>query len=118
MPTFDSLGPHLEMAALKKEAKRKQGRNNKRKGQRNEYRTMRYYQAMGGWCVRASGSFGLFDVLAFLPDSVHLVQVKSNRWPSPAEREKISQFVSPFYARKIILRWDDRSRIPHMRVIP
>lgn len=99
-------------------AKQRQGRNNKRKGNRNEYRTMRYYQAMGYWCVRSGGSLGLFDILAFGTEHCYLIQVKSNRWVSGEELRMLRDFSAPPYSRKLIVRWDDRQREPKIREVP
>lgn len=108
----------LEHIHQPSEAKRKQGRSNKRKGPRNELRAMRYYAAQGCYCVRSGGSLGLFDVLAFCDERAYFVQVKSNRWPESKEMLALSQFVAPPYARKIVLRWDDYCREPKIREIP
>lgn len=90
----------------------------KRKGTRNEYKSMLRDTAAGALCVRAGGSLGVFDYIALYPDFVRLVQVKSNRWPGAAEMEALHAFSAPHYGRKIIERWNDYAREPLVREVP
>ena len=58
-----------------------------------------------GWCVtKAAASLGVFDLIAIHPDEnmCLLIQVKSNRMPAPAERERIMGFLVPKYCQKLI----------------
>jgi len=71
-----------------------------------------------GWrstCSRAAGSLGAWDLIGVSASHVVLLQVKSNRPPSPAEREALRLFVAPPNARKLIHVWHDRQRQPDVR---
>lgn len=92
-------------------------KNAKRKGTRNEHKSMRLHSAAGAYCVRAGGSLGIFDFIALYPDYLLLVQVKSNRWPGGRELQALSAFCAPPYGHKIIERWDDYARSPIVRGI-
>ena len=91
--------------------------NNKKKGWRNEHKSMARDRAAGALVLRAGGSLGLFDYIALFPDFVRLVQVKSNRWPGHDELKAIGDFQTPPYARKVIERWDDYARAPLVREV-
>jgi len=54
--------------------------NAKRKGTRNEHRSMRLLEAAGYSVTRAAASLGDWDIIAIGPVDVILVQVKSNAW--------------------------------------
>jgi hypothetical protein len=60
--------------------------------------------------VRSAGSKGLFDLVAIGPRDIILLQIKSNRPPSPAERKALSSFVAPDNARKEIWIFVDGER--------
>jgi hypothetical protein len=89
--------------------------NAKRKGNRNEYRSIRLLEAAGYQCTRSGASLGVFDVIAIGSKDVVLLQVKSNRWPDEAEMEAIRLFPTPTNCRKLVHRWDDRERSPRVR---
>jgi Holliday junction resolvase-like predicted endonuclease len=61
--------------------------NAKRKGSRQERRARKILEAAGYLVTKAGGSLGLFDLIAENRQGVRHVQVKSNRLPSPVERE-------------------------------
>jgi hypothetical protein len=64
---------------------RRGGSVSKRKGARNEDRSIALLEASGYHCTRSSGSLGAWDIVAIgLTDTV-LVQCKTNRWPSLVE---------------------------------
>ena len=86
--------------------------NAKRKGTKNEHRSMRLLESSGYSCTRAAASLGTWDVVGIGPTDVVLLQVKSNRGPSPAEREQMQLFQAPPNCRKLIHVWRDRQRIP------
>lgn len=92
--------------------------NPKRKGTRNEHRTMRLLEAAGYSCLRSAASLSEFDVVAIEATDVLLVQVKTNRWPDTAEMEGLKLFRCPANARKIVHRWKDRSRLPDVKELP
>lgn len=87
----------------------------KRKGTRNEHRTIRYLERLGYRCTRAAASLGDWDVIAVGPNDVRLCQVKTNCFPGPAERESLEMFPAPANAIKECWRWDDRKREPRIR---
>lgn len=91
---------------------------NKKKGTKNEHKSMARDRDAGALVVRAGGSLGLFDYIALFPDFVRLVQVKSNRWPARAEMAALSAFRTPDYALKVIERWDDYAKEPLMKYLP
>ena len=50
--------------------------NAKRKGTRNEHRSIRILEAAGCACTRAAASLGVFDVIGVCSADVVLVQVE------------------------------------------
>lgn len=89
--------------------------NAKRKGTGNEHRSRIILEAAGYAVTRAAGSLGAWDLIGIGPTDVVLVQVKSNRAPSPAEREALGLFLCPTNARKLCHVWHDRQRWPEVR---
>ena len=87
----------------------------KRKGNRNERRTMALLEAVGYCCTRAAASLGAWDVIGIGAADVVLVQVKTNGWPRAEEIERLKLFRAPANARKLIHRWRDRVRMPDVR---
>lgn len=84
----------------------------KRKGTRNEHRSLKLLEASGYRCTRSAGSLGEWDIVAIGSTDTILVQCKTNRWPSPAEMETMKLFPTPANCRKLVHRWDDRQRMP------
>lgn len=66
-----------------------EGRKNREKGDRRERELIRGLRAQGFYAARARGSLGAFDFIAENRDLLLHVQVKSNEFPSPAEREEL-----------------------------
>src|SRR3990167_1370103 len=64
------------------------GRYWKRKGNTKEFKTMDILEAEGYYCMRSSGSHGIWDIIAVGPVGVKLVQVKSNTRPGGEEMER------------------------------
>lgn len=93
-----------------KKPKKRRVRNTAYKGARNERRSMAYFGQFGYVCIRAAASHGVFDFVAFSPNSVHLVQCKTNRWPSYEEMKAMHAFPSPPGVVKEVHRWDDGQR--------
>jgi uncharacterized protein with GYD domain len=89
----------------------------KRKGARNERRSMALLEAVGYRCTRAAASLGAWDVIAIGPTDVVLVQVKTRDWPGAAEMEALRDFPAPPNARKLIHRWRDGQRRPDVREV-
>jgi Holliday junction resolvase len=92
-------------------------RDAKRKGARNERRSMALLEAAGYRCTRAAASLGAWDVIAIGPTDVVLVQVKTRDWPSAAEMEVLREFPAPPNARKLVHRWRDGQRRPDVREV-
>ena len=89
----------------------------KRKGARNERRSIALLEAAGYRCTRAAASLGVWDVIAISPTDVVLVQVKTRDWPSAAELEALQLFPAPPNCRKLVHRWRDGQRMPDVREI-
>ena len=91
----------------------------KAKGSRNELKSKTLLESCGYEVTKSGGSLGdwdLVDVPLGQPDTVSVVcQVKSNRWPSPAEMETLRE--SEVNARKLVHRWDDREKFPKVKVL-
>lgn len=85
------------------------------KGRRNEHRSRRLLEASGYVVTRAAGSLGAWDLVGIGATEFCLVQVKSNRPPSPAEREELAAFECPPNCRRLIHVWRDRQRSPDVR---
>jgi Holliday junction resolvase len=89
--------------------------NAKRKGSRNEHRSMRLLEAAGYQCTRSAASLGEWDIIGIGPDGFVLCQVKSNRWPDEVEMEALQSFRCPPNCRRLVHRWRDRQRLPDVR---
>lgn len=89
----------------------------KRKGNRNEYKTIKLLESYGCKCTRAAASLGEWDIIGISASKVYLVQVKSNRWPSAAQMQALKDFPAPEYVIKLVHRWDDYKREPKVREI-
>jgi Holliday junction resolvase-like predicted endonuclease len=97
-------------------------KNPKQKGSRNERKSRDWLLAEGAlYVIKAGGSLGQFDLVAIGKGTVELVQVKTNRWPAPAEieeliktRDKIAEYKQ---FRISIHRWDDFAREPLVRYL-
>jgi hypothetical protein len=87
----------------------------KRKGTRNEHRTMALLEAAGYSCTRAAGSLGLFDVVGIGSVDIVLVQVKTRDWPGSVEMERLKGFPCPPNCRRLVHRWRDRVRMPDVK---
>lgn len=91
--------------------------NAKRKGTRNEHRSMRLLEAAGYAVTRAAASLGVWDIIGIGPVDIVLVQVKTNAWPGSVEMEQLTLFKAPPNARKLVHRWRDRQRMPDVREV-
>ena len=91
--------------------------NCKRKGTKNEHKSMRLLEAAGYSCTRAAASLGVFDIIGVSSTDVVLVQVKSNEWPRSVEMEAITAFSAPANCRKLIHRWRDRQSLPDVKEV-
>ena len=91
--------------------------NTKRKGSRNERRSMALLEAAGYSCTKSGASLGCFDIIAIGSTDIICCQVKSNR-PAPAhEMETMKNFVCPPNCRKLLHIWMDRQRQPVVKEI-
>jgi len=89
--------------------------NAKRKGTRNEHRSIALLEAAGYRCTRSAASLGEWDIIGIGSTDVVLCQVKSNAWPGSVEMETLLQFACPPNCRPLVHRWRDRQRLPDVR---
>jgi hypothetical protein len=89
--------------------------NAKRKGTRNEHRSMQLLEAAGYACTRAAASLGAWDIIAISSRDIVLVQCKTRDWPGSAEMEILKNFPVPPSCRKLVHRWRDRQRMPDVK---
>lgn len=88
-------------------------KNSKRKGSRNEHRSMKWLEARGYRCTRAAASLGEWDIVGVGSEDVVLVQVKSNRPPGKAEMDRMKRFEIPQTGvLKFLHIWKDRVKEP------
>ena len=59
---------------------------------------------------------GEWDLIAIHTSGILLVQVKTDRLPSPAERQGMEDFPAPDVAVKAIHAWKPRARKPRVLV--
>jgi Holliday junction resolvase-like predicted endonuclease len=86
--------------------------NTKRKGTRNEHRSMALLEAAGYRCTRSAASLGEWDIVGIGTTDIVLVQVRTRDWPSLLERAALAEFQAPPNARKLLHRWKPRGRWP------
>jgi len=91
--------------------------NTKRKGNRNEHKSIKLLERRGYACTRAAASLGVFDIVAIGATDILLVQCKSNEWPRAAEMESIKLFPAPTICRKLVHRWRDRRPEPDVKEV-
>ena len=91
--------------------------NAKRKGTRNEHRSIRLLEAAGYRCTRAAASLGVWDIVGIGTTDVVMVQVKTNAWPGSAEMDALRTFACPPNCRRLVHRWRDHQRRPDVREI-
>jgi Holliday junction resolvase len=86
--------------------------NSKAKGARTEYKARRILEAAGYQVVKAGGSLGLFDLIAYCSTDARFIQVKANGYCSAAEREQLALVQLPPGCSKEIWRFKDRVKAP------
>lgn len=91
--------------------------NAKRKGTRNEHRSIALLEAAGYACTRAAASLGAWDIIGIGGADVVLVQVKTRDWPGSVEMAALRAFPAPANCRKLLHRWRDRQRQPDVREV-
>jgi Holliday junction resolvase len=89
--------------------------NAKRKGNRNEHRSIALLESAGYRCSRSAASLGDWDVIGVGPADIVLVQVKTRDWPGREEMERLRAFPAPANCRKLVHRWQSRKRTPDVR---
>ena len=62
--------------------------NAKRKGTKNEHRSIRLLEAAGYACTRAAASLGAWDIIGVGSTDFALVQVKTRDWPGSGGNRK------------------------------
>jgi Holliday junction resolvase-like predicted endonuclease len=87
----------------------------KRKGTRQEHRTMALLEAAGYRCIRSGGSLGEWDVVGIGPQGTVLVQVKSRDWPGTLEMGALQDSCAYPHVTRLVHRWRDRQRTPDVR---
>jgi Holliday junction resolvase len=91
--------------------------NAKRKGTKNEHRSIVLLEAAGYACTRAAASLGAWDIIGIGSTDMVLLQVKTRDWPGTVEMETLKLFSAPANCRKLIHRWRDRQRLPDVREV-
>jgi Holliday junction resolvase len=91
--------------------------NAKRKGNRNEHRSIALLEAAGYRCSRSAASLGDWDVIGIGAADVVLLQVKTRDWPGSEEMERLQLFPAPANCRKLVHRWRDGERQPDIREV-
>ena len=86
--------------------------NPKRKGTRNEHRSIKLLESLGYHCIRSAGSLGPFDVVAYNDIGCIFIQCKSNSFPSSIEMEQLKLEPIPPNSVKLVHRWNDRKSTP------
>ena len=69
--------------------------NAKRKGTRNEHKSIKVLEAAGYRCMRSAASLGEWDIVAIGSRDVVLCQVKTRDWPGTVEMETLREFPAP-----------------------
>ena len=91
--------------------------NAKRKGTRNEHRSMAILEAAGYRCSRSAASLGAWNIFGIGPTDVVVVQVKTRDWPGSAEMETLKNFPTPPGCKRFVHRWRDRVRLPDVKEV-
>jgi len=96
------------------------GNYSRRKGYRFEARARRLLEATGHTVIRAGGSLGVFDLLAWVPGgTLRAVQVKGGQkpWVSEGEREAMALAPLPAGATRELWRWRDYQPRPEIELL-
>lgn len=91
--------------------------NCKKKGSKNERKSIKLLETAGYTCTKAGGSLGVFDIIGIGSQDIVLLQVKSNQFPGTAEMEAIRGFTAPSNCRKLVHRWRDYARMPDVKEV-
>lgn len=91
----------------------------KRKGTRNEHRTEEHLKKLGMNVIRAAGSLGKWDLVAYDSTRVRYIQVKSNRKPPKKEWDAlVADNVPDAICTKELWIWHDYNSNPEIISIP
>jgi hypothetical protein len=91
--------------------------NGKRKGTRNEHRSIALLEAAGYRCTRSGASLGVWDIIGVSGAGVVLVQVKTRDWPGKVESDLLRSFPVPPNCQKLIHRWRAYQSTPDVREV-
>ncbi len=91
----------------------------KAKGTRREHKTKKLLEACGYTVTRAAGSMGAFDLIAFNRLGTRCIQVKSNVWPGPIERETMRNVGKQLAPNSTVecWRWNDGDCVPRIKYL-
>ena len=87
------------------------------RGRKAEWKSRDLLVKQGYTVVRAAGSKGAYDLVAWNTAETVLVQVKCDRWPTKPEVEALVRVPTPPGGRKLIHRWDYREAKPYVREV-
>lgn len=87
------------------------------KGRAREHNARRWLEDMGYEVMRSAGSKGLWDLCGICRTGIVLVQCKTGRWPTPAERVELEDFQAPDNARKLIVRFNYREPLQALELL-
>ncbi|HOM77027.1 MAG TPA: hypothetical protein PLE88_10960 [Anaerohalosphaeraceae bacterium] len=93
--------------------------NKKAKGARLERKTIKMLQSAGYQCIRSAASLGPFDIIAMNHLGFRCIQIKSNDWPRPDEREGLRAAAKSLPPNALIecWRWNDNAREPIIKLL-
>lgn len=87
------------------------------KGRNKEYQVMRMLEKVGMDCIRASGSHGIFDVIAFGCGVIRMIQVKADCTMDDAEIEIAKNVNVPSGVTKELWIFTKGSKTPNIRIL-
>jgi hypothetical protein len=83
----------------------------KRKGKRREKQAAEMLRKQGYYVIESRGSFGIWDLIAYNTEHARLIQVKSNRKPSPEAIDIMRGHKTPPHFSKEIWIFHDRGKL-------
>ena len=95
-------------------SKKRGNMNTKAKGNRNELKSIKYYEKQGYYCTKSGGSLGMWDFVGYSKSDWLCVQVKSNRSPNNLEMMELQEAIVPPHTKKLIHVWKDYARSPEI----
>ena len=91
--------------------------SNYKKGAYRERQARKLLEEEGYTVVRAAGSKGFADLVAFNSDHILFINVKLNQWPSPSEREAARSVQLPSNGEWLCYRYDKGSTEPRIATL-